>query len=154
IDVFIITKAGEIWTVRFFVFVVLKLFKKIAKPHDHAGKICPNHFITEKKLEIIEKDPYSANLFANVRFLAGDREVYEKFMSVNNWWITTKNYEKKDEKFQLEQKNSKFEDFLKRIQIKKIKSNPEYKTPRAKIVLEDYELRFHPEPKNRGCVGS
>jgi len=38
---------------------------------------------------------------------------------------------------------------LKHSQIWITKRNPEYKTPDAKIVLNDHELRFHPHPRNK-----
>jgi len=41
------------------------------------------------------------------------------------------------------------EKWLRFFQIRKVKSNPEYNIPNAKIVLEDTELRFHPHPKNK-----
>ena len=42
------------------------------------------------------------------------------------------------------------ERLLRHVQIKKIKSNPDYQTPGACIILDDDELRFHPVRKNRG----
>jgi len=66
IDFFIIARHGQIWTARFFVFLILKIFRQIRTSKNHAGKICPNHFITDTHLEIQEKDVYSANLFSHI----------------------------------------------------------------------------------------
>jgi predicted nucleotidyltransferase len=157
IDIFVIAKPGQIWTARFFIFIVLKIFNQLAKPHHHAGKICPNHFITEDSLEIQEQDAYAAHLFSRNIPLYDPKNIFSEFMAVNkDWW---EKFGYKDQKNQFvgvqdfeplqNISNNSLEQFLRRLQIKRIKNNPEYKTPGAKIVLTDTELRFHPEPKNR-----
>ena len=165
IDFFIIARHGRIWTARFFVFLILKLFRQIATDSDHAGKICPNHFISDQYLEIRERDAFAARLFTHNIPLYDPEGMWGEFLRVNAGWVR-----EFGERFQFvpkttpkchtvetrhgmssckEGKTNWFESFLKKIQIKKIKKNPEFKLPGAKIVLEDYELRFHPRPKNR-----
>ena len=179
IDFFIITQHGKIWTARFFVFIVLKLFRRIATESDHAGNICPNHFISDLDLEIREKDKYSAHLFAHNKPLYDADKYWINFMNVNKNWIQEHGYSfsrttepglqdssqsntnsfGKDQssvneiKTGLGGKNKKkcnlFEQIFKKIQLKKIKSNPDYNLPGAMIILKDHELRFHPKPKNK-----
>ncbi len=155
IDFFIIARNGQIWTARFFVFAILKVFSQLAKPKNHAGKICPNHFITDDCLKIVEQDAYAANLFTHNKPLFDPHKIFPIFVKKNQKWVTQFDESFSDNALQ---QNSNFksvvnkslalENFLRKIQIKKIKKNPDFKTPNAKIVLEETELRFHPEPKN------
>ncbi len=156
IDFFIITKPDHIWRARWHTLITLKLHQQLAKPHNHAKKICPNHFITSDNLEINEKDAYAANLFSHNLPLYDPKRTFTKFRKANEW---VENYgesfqynssPRKEEFLKTKNKNkSKLEFILKSLQIKKIKSNTEYKTPGAKIILTDTELRFHPNPKNK-----
>ena len=165
IDFFIIAREGQIWTARFFVFLVLKLCQQIATESDHAGKICPNHFI-----KIQEQDKYAANLFSHNIPLYDPYNLWSEFVKANEEWIGEFGYKffkfvqgnpsalgasplKKGERILKSPLRGGFrgpwEQTLKSIQTKKIKNNPDYKLPGAKIVLEDHELRLHPKPKNK-----
>ena len=161
IDFFILTTPGLIWTARFSVFSVLKLFKQIATEKNHAGNICPNHFISTDSLEIKEQDAYSAKLFTHNLPLYDPQNIFPQFMHKNKNWIkkfdqtfihkidanSGPKVEKQGKKLNFIQRN--IEKHLKKIQIQKIKRNKLYTIPGAKIVLEDTELRFHPRPKNK-----
>lgn len=163
IDFFIIAREDQIWTARFFVFLVLKLCWQIATEKDHASKICPNHFITHQHLEIQEQDEYAANLFSHNIPLYDPFSLWSEFVEANKSWIEGFGYtfflpleqgEMPDRAEGIEcsisrhSTNTWAECMFKSLQTQKIKSNPNYKHPRAKIVLEDHELRFHPKPKN------
>jgi len=156
IDFFVVARLGQIWTARFFVFSILKIFGQMRTNKRHAGKICPNHFITNKNLEITEKDAYSANLFSHIIPLYDPYCLHSEFIKINKNWI--KKFGEKiviTETNKGRKKNSEaipvslfLEKWLKFFQIKKVKSNPEYLILGSKIVLKDTELRFHPKPKN------
>jgi predicted nucleotidyltransferase len=155
IDFFIIAKSGMIWTARFFVFMTLKFFRKMRSNHHHAGQICPNHFVVDTRLEIVEKDAYSAYLFTHNKPLYDPDNIFSHFVFANNDWV--QNF---DESFPptvsfpvLSIKKQNFiwhwiEKKLQSAQMKKIKKNPEFQIPGACIVLSDTELRFHPHPRN------
>ena len=157
IDFLIIARSGQIWTARFFVFVVLKLCGQIAKPHNHKGQICPNHFITDHSLKIEEKDAYAAQLFCHNIPLYDPHELWRNFVDENKEWIESfgetlheipeKHFGPPSKKSQIH--HSLWETFFRKMQKKKIMKNPEYKPPGAKIVLNENELRFHPKPKNK-----
>jgi len=156
IDFFIIARNGRIWTARFFVFVVLKMFWQLAKPKNHAGKICPNHFITDDHLEIVEQDAYAANLFAHNKPLFDPQRIFPIFARENQKWIEkfnesfSKNIWERSSDFALVKNNvSALENFLRKVQTKKIQQNPDYQNKNAKIILQENELRFHPKPKNK-----
>lgn len=158
IDFFIITHPGQIWTARFFVFITLKLAGKLAKPDHHAGKICPNHFITTDQLEIQEKDAYSAHLFSHNKPVYDPNHIFPSFVEHNAWVAdfgeSFPTVSVKADYISPWAKNiwslwRLLEITLKHFQIWIIKQNPESKIPGAKIVLTDTELRFHPIPKNQ-----
>lgn len=158
IDFFVITHPGQIWTARFGIFVMLKLGGRLAKPHHHAGQICPNHFISRGNLLIAEQDHYAARLFASNQPLFDPERIFLDFQAANQAWINQKGSAFKTTQLQ-PKKNvpkktnpsflaQKIETWLKKIQIKKIRSNADFHNPNAKIILTDQELRFHPHPKN------
>ncbi len=162
IDFFIIAKPGQIWTARFWVFIRLKFTGRLAKPHHHAGHVCPNHFITTDRLEIQEKDAYSAHLFSHNQPLYDPHNVFPRFVAANQW---VQDFDEDfDHKFFVSSVGAEnfppvgryhrplqklLETILKNLQSHRIKRNPEYKIPGAKIVLTDQELRFHPKPRNK-----
>ena len=145
IDFFILTHHGQIWTTRFFVFVILKLFRQIKTDKNHAGKICPNHFMSDKTLKLSKEDIYALKTYAQNVSLYDPDNLREMFLEINNNSCSSK-YKKLDP-VSVRRLPRKLEHLLKNTQIKKIKKNPDYLIPGAKIILEDHELRFHPEPR-------
>ena len=87
IDFFVVTSPGQIWTARFFIFLILKLCNRLAKPENHAGNICPNHFVTTDSLEIREQDAYAAEMFSCNVPLYDSGGVWEMFVQANEGWI-------------------------------------------------------------------
>lgn len=160
IDFFFISKQKQIWTARFFVFLWLKLHKEISTEKNHSEKICPNHFISEDNLEIQEKDAYSANLFSHNIPLFDPENIFPHFVQENQKWVQQfgESFDGKYLKIKLKTVNiskkqsfffKSLELFLKYIQINKIKRNKQFNLPKAKIILTEKELRFHPKPKNK-----
>ncbi len=157
IDLLIITRAGQIWTARFFVFIILKICRQLSKPDDHAEKICPNHFITDHSLEIEEKDAYAAQLFSHNIPLYDPLHLWVNFVDENKTWVELFNEKFQDtpektfgppqKQFRIQR--SFFENIFRSIQRKIIMRNPEYYYPGSKIIVNNNELRFHPEPKNK-----
>lgn len=157
IDFFIITEPGKIWTARFFTNLLLKLTFNLSKPHSHTGKICPNHFITAEALEIVEQDAYSAHLFSHNQALYDPHNLWPEFVKANEWVhefgeafpVLVKSQPAELSPPQNPPSGRGVEGLLKKIQLWKIYRNPDFKSPGAKIVLRDAELRFHPDPKNQ-----
>ena len=160
IDFFVIAHPGQIWTARFCVFLYLKFKNQLAKPHDHAGKICPNHFITSDQLEIQEKDAYSANLFSHNQPVHDPENIFVEFVQQNKWVqdfgekfvypVGADYHRPKNQRAKGISPLRRFLEYiLKNLQTRIIKNNPEFNTPGAKIILTDTELRFHPVPRNK-----
>jgi len=152
IDFFIIVKPGRIWTARFFVFLLLKSTGQLAKPKKHKMKICPNHFITADALSIREKDGYAAHMFSQNCPLYDPQNIYSLFKEQNTWVALFGEHfpPTTPSSFTLRKsRKSCMESLLKRIQRRKILKNTDYQTRDHCIILKDYELRFHPVPKNQ-----
>jgi hypothetical protein len=157
IDFLIIARFGQIWTARFFIFIILKTFHQLAKPHHHAGRICPNHFITDHSLEIEEKDAYAAQLFCHNVPLYDPLNLWNNFVDENEDWIKSfeevfheipgKTFGPPCKKSFIH--HSIWETFFRWIQRAKIMKNSDFNKPGAKIILTNKELRFHPKPKNK-----
>lgn len=157
IDILVIAHPGQIWTARCGVFLLLRVCGRLAKPHHHAGQLCPNHFLTADALEIREKDAYSANLFAHNIPLHDPWNVFADFYERNHLWVQDlgacfpcKPPGKCHYRVpKMNRMTKKRESILKHWQIRKIQRNPDGTRPGACIILEDTELRFHPCPKNK-----
>ncbi|NCP66977.1 hypothetical protein GW756_01575 [bacterium] len=157
IDFFIIAIPGRIWTARFFTNLLLKLTSNLAKPAYHRARICPNHFISAQNLEIVEQDAYSAHLFTHNLPLYDPYDLWPKFIESNSWVnafgeafpiVVTLN-ENQSKNTVPSKKINFIETTLRFLQIFKIRRNPDFKKPGAKIILKADELRFHPDPKNQ-----
>lgn len=83
IDYFIVTKENRLWISKF----LLTLFKKIFLLNSYKN-FCINYFISEKNLEIEEKNIYTATELATLIPVYGSL-VYDEFYSANKW---IKNY--------------------------------------------------------------
>lgn len=163
IDFFIITYPGTIWVSRFWVFLMLKLNRQLAKPHDHRGKICPNHFVTSDYLELQEKNHYSARMFSGNKPLYDPDHLFQRFVSCNSWimdygynWSFYSGKERGVERCQDNGKISLLvrllglsEPFFRGFQERKIQKNPDFRKPGSCIILSDQELRFHPVMKSK-----
>lgn len=84
LDLLIVLKHGKIWTGRTMVTLLLHLLGK----RRHGGKItdraCLNHFVTDKSLEVITKDLYSASEYMFIFPIFG-WEIFKKFQLRNRW---------------------------------------------------------------------
>jgi predicted nucleotidyltransferase len=91
IDIMIIAKDGRIFTARFFVngiTTLLRLKRPLDENKSHAGKFCFNHFLTEQYMCIPigrgeEMDRYCAENFSQSVFVAGDKDLFNKFLRTN-----------------------------------------------------------------------
>ena len=80
IDLFIITKANRLWISR----TILHLFKKLTFLFNKQNYFCMNYFIDEQKLEIAEKNVYTATEVATLMPLYGS-SAFQAFFAANTW---------------------------------------------------------------------
>lgn len=178
IDILIIAKSGRIFTVRFFVnafATILQIKRSKDERRDHSGKFCFNYFLTENYLKIPtgrgeEMDRYCADNYSHSKFIAGDIDLFNKFILVNQCLFSKYGFKVSGIKYQVssnhpdvistkvekssnkrsldfvrdDKKSGWFERKVKSYQIRKIKSDPRTKKYPNLIVYNDQELRFHP----------
>lgn len=144
---------------------------------NHAGKFCSNHFLTEEYLRIPTGrgeriDQYCADCHGNSVFVLGHREIFGQFKQINISLFKQKRIKIKDEQSELLAQyfplpnnhfclahakfaekllggkvGDRFEQFIKKVQIRRIERDPRTKKYPDLICYNDRELRFHP-PKS------
>lgn len=87
IDIFIVTKPKRLWITRFFVVIFLKIAGKYRTDKSPWGKICPNIFIDETKMEWTKEKQniYVAHEILMMRPVINREDVYFKFLNSNAW---------------------------------------------------------------------
>jgi|GEM_PF-3287548 len=154
IDFIIMTNRDRIFTARFWTLIFLYLSNRLAHgKKNHAGKICPNHFISISNYEFQEKGKYYAFLLANLKFLAGDINVWELFKKSNRDWVKQYGYDLEDQAIALpfvKQKNlsiigNYFEIFVFKVQKIKLGLASDPLPPYARVWLKSDEIRMHPD---------
>jgi predicted nucleotidyltransferase len=80
IDFFIITERNRLWLARTFMHMFKKLTFLVGKQHNY----CMNYYVDEAKLQIVEKNIYTAIEVATIIPLEGDT-TFESFFKTNVW---------------------------------------------------------------------
>lgn len=173
IDLLVIAKHGRIWTARAF----LTFFALILGAYRHsdktANRLCLNHYITDRSLAIDFGNLYKAEEYLNIFPVAGDLNLYKKFLDSNAVWLKryvhanfnegmnknlffinsgsfAANVKRAAEYLLLGVVGSWLERKFRKIQIYYIKKNPLTNHPHSRIRYTDDNLVFHPilvEPK-------
>ncbi len=163
-DLLIVLKSGKIWTGRTLVTFFSHFMGKRRYGNKIKDRVCLNYFITEDSLEISTKDLYSANEYFFIRPVFGF-DVFKKFQLKNRWIKTIKPHYEPSE---IEPVNmlcdsffsknirslgekildfSFLENFLGKIEKKKIMNNPKTHREGSFIQASDEALVFLPELK-------
>lgn len=162
-DLLIVTKYGKIWTGRTLVTILLHLIKK--RRHDGivADRACLNFFVTEDTLEVITKDLFSASEYMFITPLF-DFKTFTRFQIKNQWIKNMKPSYGLDELEPLglisDSKFARFarnlgetilgsmwiENFLKKIELKRINLNPKTHQDGSLVYANDDALIFLPCP--------
>lgn len=163
LDVLIVCKHGHLWTGRFLMTVITHLFGIRMHGDKHADRVCLNYYITDASLEVPTKDLFAAHEYSFIIPIYGF-SVFEKFTLANVWIKNYKpHYQTKVLKSDLcEEDSSKaqfvrntfesifsfefIENYMRKVQQKKIKSNPKTSYMGALIEANDDCLVFLPKP--------
>ncbi|MEA3273539.1 MAG: nucleotidyltransferase domain-containing protein [Patescibacteria group bacterium] len=86
IDLFIVTKAGRIWSTRLWIMVLLEVAGLRKKKYKKAGRICLNYLVADDNLELKFKDLYTALEFVSMICLL-DRGNTLRKLKMKNLWI-------------------------------------------------------------------
>ncbi len=87
IDIFIITKPKRLWITRFFTVLLLKTAGKYRTDKSPWGKICPNIFVDETKMEWEKEkqNAYVAHEILMMHPIINREGTYFKFLNSNVW---------------------------------------------------------------------
>ncbi|MEI6498404.1 MAG: nucleotidyltransferase domain-containing protein [bacterium] len=177
IDILVVAKDGRIFTARFFVNIILIILgakRSSNESKSHAGKFCPNHFLTSSYLKLptnrgIDINQLCADSHASSILVCGSKDIFERFFEVNASLLEQTNIKPNiahrellkeyfpihcSQIFQgcnwLMEKilggglGDKFESYLSKLQIRKIESDPRTQQHPSLIVYNSQEMRFHP----------
>ena len=78
IDFFIIIERNHLWTTRLFIYTLVRIFELFNT------KICPNYIISDRYLELDDKNFYSARELKQMIPIYGEN-LFEKFKNSNKW---------------------------------------------------------------------
>jgi len=178
IDILVIVRAGRIWLARFFVTVLLQLIGKRRHKKFTKDRICLNHYITNKSLEIKFRSLYNAQTYAHMipvleteqAHLPMRQGIYNKFQKANRWikdyLVFWPEIEVKHFKTLLASSslisiarageiclNNWFGDLLeklsRKLQKSSIEKDPLTHKKGGRITTDDTQLEFHPESPER-----
>lgn len=171
-DLLIATAAGRIWTARFFANVVAYLTGFHRTPENFKNKLCLNHFITDKSLQIEFESVYNAFTYSNLVPVWERGVSYEQFKKANYWIknfiagpdLPPPAFRKREVSFVAGavaafwefllggRAGDVLEKLLKKIQLAKISRDPRTRERGGRIVASDKCLAFHPLSPEAGVI--
>jgi len=164
LDLLIVLRYKGIFTGRLLMTALVHLLKKRRHHEKITDRICLNYFITDKSLEILTKDLFSASEYYFMLPVFGF-EIFREFQKANDWIKNYKiNFVPDDipnlllvEDNRLSTIARRFgevvlsqkwlEKKLKKWQMKKIYGNPKTRIPGGMVVADKEMLIFLPEPQ-------
>ena len=166
LDLLIVTKTGRIWTCRTLVTFLTILLGVHRHGNVTRDKICLNHYIIDKSLEIPFKSLYNAQSYARlVPIIDKNGFVFRQFQKANSW---IKDYlifwpESRKGNLRIVRRNkglsifaeclemvlnnrigNSIEKILAKYEKERIEKNPLKGKPGGRIVADDTQLEFHP----------
>ncbi len=176
LDILIVAKSGRIWTTRMLVSLVMSLLRVRRTKTDTIApdKVCLNHYVTDASLKIPHQSMYCAHLYAHlVPILLRDEAMVYKFKKENDWmknyiynWKeegeqhlkTLKPYPRMNrvamflESVLSGRVGDWLEKYFKRVQLKRINSDPNTNKSGGRATFNDLELEFHPSSPEKGIL--
>ncbi|MBI2063068.1 MAG: hypothetical protein HYT61_02395 [Candidatus Yanofskybacteria bacterium] len=164
LDVLVVTKYDRIWLNRFLILGTLFLLGMRRRGTDRIApdKICTNHFVTERSLNIPFKSIYNAQTYANlIPIYLKNAEIVSEFMKENGWVLDYSYYWNIKNCIETKRRltsnlsgtceiilNTKFGDWLEysaqKYQSKRIANNPATHQAGGRVVFNNLQLEFHP----------
>lgn len=162
-DLFIVTKHGKIWTGRTLVTILVHILGKRRYAEKVSNRLCLNFFVTDESLEVMTKDLYSANEYMFMQPLFG-WETYLRFQIKNHWIKGMKPHYGISDVPPIKMLDDTFcskvirrigervfganwiEGFLKKVEKKRIMSNPKTHQEGSLVYANDDALVFLPSP--------
>jgi len=89
LDLFVITKAGRLWSCRFWLVVLTTLFRVRRRRLEKktADKLCLNLFFSEENLKIpkFKQTEYIAHEILQLKTIVNKEQTYERLLAANQW---------------------------------------------------------------------
>jgi hypothetical protein len=163
-DVLVVMESGHIWMGRLCMALLLHLIGKRRYGKYTKDRVCLNHFLTTRSLEVPLKDLFASREYASITPVFGG-EIFRRFEKKNKW---IRNYipdwkaqevlslrmlpdspflTKTQRVFEYIFGSSTLEKWAREAQKRKIKANPKTHLPGAYIVADDNALIFLPKPQ-------
>ncbi|MFC1644485.1 hypothetical protein ACFL08_00485 [Patescibacteria group bacterium] len=164
-DLLVVLKNNRIWIGRTLVTLLTHILGKRRYGNKIRDRVCLNYFITTKSLEITDKNIFSASEYMFTSPIFDVNNYYKKFQLKNHWiknirpnyYISEISNLKKvsDSKLAVSIRTflermfdfDRLEDFLRKIEKKKIENNPKTKMESSFIEASDEALIFLPKPQ-------
>lgn len=170
-DLLIVVRDKRIWLTRFLITLMVQLMSKRRHKSFTKDRICLNHYITDKYLEIKFMSLYNAQTYAHmIPVLEIQKGIYKKFQKNNSW---AKNYLASWPELNIRHNKSikanfllrgiakigetcldgkvgnLLEKFVKKIQEPLIQKNPLTHKKGGRVTVDDTQLEFHPNSPER-----
>lgn len=176
LDIFLVVRSGRIWTSRFLISLVMELLGVRRSKYDVVGKdlVCSNHYITDKSLEIPCQSIYTAQLYTHLTpIIIKDESLLKDFWRENKWVNNYMNnwppFTESNLRIIKSGPLTRFAayiseeilDFtfgnwlerkLKDFQLRRIKSDSKSPNGKGRIVIDDFQLEFHPDSPEAGII--
>lgn len=167
LDILIIARHGRIWIVRTLTAILVAILGARRTKIKIADKICLNHFITDKSLEICHQSLYNAQNYARlISIMEFEKDCYNNFVEKNAWirdYLVNYskniiNHRKKISISRVLRIKARFLEFvflgilgdwfeviLSKIESFRIKKDPRTYKKGGRVIFNDKELEFHPD---------
>lgn len=174
IDLLIIAQQGRIWTCRALTTLFFGLIGKYRRGSLTKDRFCPNHYLTDRSLEITFRSLYNAQTYTHLTPVwQASPDLYSRFQETNQWLrdylifypesqtgylkeIKSSrlfNLIRKIQEFILDsQLGNGLEFILKRIQQNRIKKDRLTYQPGGRVVFNDQQLEFHPVSPEKNII--
>ncbi len=164
-DLLVVLRGGRIWTGRTFFTLAAHILGKRRYGKKIRNRFCLNYFVTDKTLEITNKDLFSANEYFFMFPIFDSGNIFEKFQAENIWIkkFHPNYYLAKSENYMTIRDGwlsarvravlellldwQWLEEFLAKVEKKKISSNPKTARKGSYIEASDRALIFLPKPQ-------
>lgn len=159
IDLFIITKPGTLWFVRFFVTLVFSLLWVWRHSEDIAGNFCLSFFATTDAMNMeniaIENDIYLYYWIYYMKPIFARDNIYERFLADNTWTqldatqkLKNKTYIKLQKPTQKSYKIFEYTDrVIRYVLLPRTLKNYERLWKPTGVVVSDNMLKFHDQDR-------
>ncbi len=166
-DLFVVARAGRLYTCRLFLLAVATFLRRRRYPGDRRApdRFCFNHYVTDAALTVPYESIFTANVFTRLIPVYDRGGAFAAFWEANSWLHQfTRNFDadrrtvrrsvrrnrmltllaRAGERVLDTRLGDQLERWAQRYQQRRITANPLTREPGGRIVATDGQLEFHP----------